>query len=1260
MERKALIILDGKVQQMPDGDELEGAGDMVMDVYDPDMIQADVYDITNHKGRVPLANVSDAGTAAGLEVGLEMGKVAPGDHGHVCCKGDMHTNTYDPNPPSPDPTKDIYDRTNHFGFITLEDISDSGEAAALDVGPKEITLLPPSPTVGGKVAPGDHEHLDYMKAATYGVTGAIDLFERTNHTGLIPVDALDNAGECIVKNVGSGPDDVAPAIHSHPVFLGINDTPADGYVPAPTPDDRLKVLGSHGEWSTITELFELNTASVDVSALPQFQGASDSADGETGIVLAPGSGEELHIFSGDGTWRTISDLTTDSSIPIDPASVARFRDATDVDGAERGKIVGPVEGQNLHILLGRSNEDTPGHSWSTIEQAILDSEIVSWQSIDNFVGVPVGATDPGKPGLVPAPTTGSDWHVLIGEGDFSSINNVIANTVGTLSASSFDPFEGPNDPDPGKVGVVPEQTTDESVLLGDATWGNINTVLSGAASSISADNVPLMEGPGEAGVAPAPTALDKALRGNGTWAEPPPSYTWKGEWDAGTAYKKQYDHVVLKDGDLCLAIADSTGSDPVSTPASWELLAENGALGFPGPEGLGLNAEFIKASYKNMAHDTNRILKIKSGYCLKIDHEYDLYEDNLSRNGFTYNPDNAEYNSTGNGFLQHGPIDTEGFDAHFLSVLVECTESQANNITLQVSTDDGVVWTTLTPNLHPQGSKFIVWGTYKTEGDVNTRWRVETVDPVVVQKVLYSFGDDAYCADVLTDISGNGIELTEPVVTVDFPKSIVATQGLHRIWHDLTQDVLRITRPDPGIIAITSSYRASSTDSRVYDFHAENFWISHAYSDGIEVQKYTYHKIADSAEVVHKMGNAPGNYIPITREMFDLPWGDIAFEKIVFQHNVSDVPSGTWSEPRLTVAGLHEGKLYTAIGDGYHRGENITGRDFQSLNHLDPDQIGWWQITTTDPVSSDTDWVDVAISSYGCMAIKGDGTLWAWGEDGRYNGLSTSDPVIYPTRIDPYSHYLKVDGGLEHYAILDTQGRLWGAANTTEGKYAIGSPPNLIEGIPIHPHPKPVLENVKDFACGPKYTIALLMDGSVWFAGRMEYWGANLYKNKWTLIDRWSASQDWEPHVKITDHTAPDFDKILSCTEQYALFLKNGVVFCISGNVTEIITRQPLGDYTQDYGFIEGWSVPMFAEFGIYWVKYYTNYFTKEDRSLWGRSANYANELKTGATYTQNYGTITSRNQSFSNVSNYVLVKDIASIGHTILISTDSASMFFG
>lgn len=51
--------------------ELEGApgaGDMNASVYDPQEIEADVFDRSNHTGKQTLATISDAGTAAGADV----------------------------------------------------------------------------------------------------------------------------------------------------------------------------------------------------------------------------------------------------------------------------------------------------------------------------------------------------------------------------------------------------------------------------------------------------------------------------------------------------------------------------------------------------------------------------------------------------------------------------------------------------------------------------------------------------------------------------------------------------------------------------------------------------------------------------------------------------------------------------------------------------------------------------------------------------------------------------------------------------------------------------------------------------------------------------------------------------------------------------------------------------------------------------------------------------------------------------------------
>lgn len=46
-----------------------GAGDMEASVYDPQEIEADAFDRSNHTGTQPLATISDAGTAASQDIG---------------------------------------------------------------------------------------------------------------------------------------------------------------------------------------------------------------------------------------------------------------------------------------------------------------------------------------------------------------------------------------------------------------------------------------------------------------------------------------------------------------------------------------------------------------------------------------------------------------------------------------------------------------------------------------------------------------------------------------------------------------------------------------------------------------------------------------------------------------------------------------------------------------------------------------------------------------------------------------------------------------------------------------------------------------------------------------------------------------------------------------------------------------------------------------------------------------------------------------
>jgi len=117
------------------------------------------------------------------------------------------------------------------------------------------------------------------------------------------------------------------------------------------------------------------------------------------------------------------------------------------------------------------------------------------------------------------------------------------------------------------------------------------------------------------------------------------------------------------------------------------------------------------------------------------------------------------------------------------------------------------------------------------------------------------------------------------------------------------------------------------------------------------------------------------------------------------------------------------------------------------------------------PVGTTSDWSLITAGGYHTAAIKTDRTLWAWGaNDSGQLGLGyTTDNTIppygvfTPTRVGTASDWFAVAGGTRYTIALKTNGSLWAWGDNSSGQLGLGDRdnryrPNQLGSIPS-PHP---------------------------------------------------------------------------------------------------------------------------------------------------------------------------------------------------------------
>ena len=157
-------------------------------------------------------------------------------------------------------------------------------------------------------------------------------------------------------------------------------------------------------------------------------------------------------------------------------------------------------------------------------------------------------------------------------------------------------------------------------------------------------------------------------------------------------------------------------------------------------------------------------------------------------------------------------------------------------------------------------------------------------------------------------------------------------------------------------------------------------------------------------------------------------------------------------------------------------------------------------------IGHDADWVSIAAGDSHSLAIKADGTLWAWG--GNYSfQLGDGTKITRPTPVPSapgYDWKQAAAGGDNSYAIKN-DGTLWAWGDNWSGQLGLPTDPKnyaIIEATQVG-----TATNWTKIWAGSIQTIGLQADGTLWFWGSLTGDGSDT--NRVLLPTRISPDTNW-------------------------------------------------------------------------------------------------------------------------------------------------------
>lgn len=128
-----------------------------------------------------------------------------------------------------------------------------------------------------------------------------------------------------------------------------------------------------------------------------------------------------------------------------------------------------------------------------------------------------------------------------------------------------------------------------------------------------------------------------------------------------------------------------------------------------------------------------------------------------------------------------------------------------------------------------------------------------------------------------------------------------------------------------------------------------------------------------------------------------------------------------------------------------------------------------------------TSWISVTAGDFHGLGIRGNNTLWGWG-DSTYGemGRGTTSTNFSPRQVGTLSNWSQVATGNNHVIAVKTDGTLWSWGFNSSGELGMGDNTNRSSPVQVG-----LDTNWSKVSCGANHSLAIKTNGTLWA------WGAN-------------------------------------------------------------------------------------------------------------------------------------------------------------------------